>query len=104
MISSAYSVPQNLVSWTGVTPGDQKCLEGTKTDLGCAKRFEFIRIVMGTYIANDTMLWRSDQLLLTTENDHFEGSMHMEVKENCRFRWIFYRKIQPYIHICVVSL
>ena len=30
---------------------------------------------------NDTMLRRSDQLLLTAENHHFEGSKHLKAKE-----------------------
>ena len=34
--------------------------------------------VLGTCIASDTMLQRSDQLLLSLENDHFEGSMQTE--------------------------
>ena len=42
------------------------------------KRSEIIRTVVGTCIGNDTMLRRSDQLLLTLENDHFEGSMHLK--------------------------
>ena len=33
---------------------------------------------MGTCDDNDTMLQRSDQLLLTPENDYFEGSMQTE--------------------------
>ena len=31
MIRSIYSVSQNLDPFTGVTPGVQKCLEGSKT-------------------------------------------------------------------------
>ena len=40
-------------------------------------RSEIIRRVVGHDNANDTMLRRSAQLLLTPENDHFEGSMHL---------------------------
>ena len=36
---------------------------------------------MGTYNVNGTMLRWSDQLLLTAENHHFEGSTHLKAKE-----------------------
>ena len=42
---------------------------------------------MGTYNANDTMLQRSDQLLLAPENHHFEGSTHLKAKEGARRDW-----------------
>ena len=41
---------------------------------------------MGTCDDNDTMLQRSDQLLLTPENDQFEGSMHLKAKEGTNTR------------------
>ena len=41
---------------------------------------------MGTCDDNDTMLQRSDQLLLTPENDHFEGSMLLKAKEGTNTR------------------
>jgi len=44
------------------------------------------REVVGTYDANGGMLRRSDQLLLTPENDHFEGSMHLKAKEGTNTR------------------
>ena len=52
-------------------------LNGHKNDRG----------VVGTCIANDTMLRRSDQLLLTPENDHFEGSMLLKAKESIMSRY-----------------
>ena len=74
MVSSAYSDPQNLDLVTGVKsdrkfevwPGkmQQKLLRGS----------EIIREAMGACNAIDTMLWWSDQLFLTAENDRFEGS------------------------------
>ena len=36
------------------------------------------RGVVTSYITNDTMLLRSAQLILTTENDHFEDSMQID--------------------------
>ena len=36
---------------------------------------------MRTHYANDTMLRRSDQLLLAPENHPFEGSIHLNAKE-----------------------
>ncbi len=81
MISSAYSVPQNLVSWTGATRGVQKCLEGTKTPLELSIRHENRWEVVGGCVYDDTMSRRSNQLLLTSENDHFEGSMLLKAKE-----------------------
>ena len=50
---------------------------------------ENCRGVVGTCIANDTMLRRPDQLLLAAENDHFEGSMHL--KANPIVRTLFFR-------------
>ena len=38
--------------------------------------------VVGSTTANGTMLRRSDQLLLATENHHFEGSTHLKAKKN----------------------
>ena len=48
---------------------------------GLLKHSEFIRRVMGICNAKDTMLKRSDRLLLTPENHHFEGSIHLKKKE-----------------------
>ena len=75
MISSAYSVSQNLDPLTGVTPGVQKCLEGSKGHLHCPRRSRFIIGVVGSSNPNDTMLRRSAQLLLAAEDHHFEGSL-----------------------------
>ena len=47
---------------------------------GRLNRSETIRGVVGHDNSNDAMLRRSAQLLLTPENEHFEGSMHLEVK------------------------
>ena len=41
---------------------------------------------MGWYDANDTMLRRSNQLVLVAENDHFEGSTHLKAKEGTNTR------------------
>ena len=43
---------------------------------------ENCRGVVGTCVANDTMLRRAAQLLLAAENHHFEDSMHLKVKES----------------------
>ena len=51
-----------------------------KIPLELVKCSENCRGVVGTCVANDTMLWRSAQLLLTAENHHFEGSMHLKAK------------------------
>ena len=51
-------------------------------------RSEFIRRMVGAYNAIGAMLQRSNQLLLMPENDHFEGSMHIEVKEGTRREWV----------------
>ena len=50
------------------------------------KRSGSIRMVMRTHYANDTMLRRSDQLLLAAENLHFEGSTHLRSKEGTEAR------------------
>ena len=39
---------------------------------------------MGTCDEKDTMLQRSNQLLLTPENDHFEGSMLLKAEEGTK--------------------
>ena len=47
---------------------------GTKSGLDFLNRFGCVRRVVGACNANDTMLRRSDQLLLAAENHHFEGN------------------------------
>ena len=54
-----------------------KILEGAKTPLELLNRSENRWGVVGTCNANDTVLRRPDQLLLTPENHHFAGSMHL---------------------------
>ena len=46
-------------------------------DLKSDFRSEIIGRVVGHANANDTMLRRSVQLLLTPENEHFQGSLHL---------------------------
>ena len=53
-------------------------LEASSLALIFNRTSENVREVVGWYGANDTMLRRSAQLLLTPENDHFEGSMQLE--------------------------
>ena len=81
MMSWRYSVAPSV---SGGTRGGQNFLrdrEGAKTPLELLNRSENRWGVVGTCIANDTMLRRPDQLLLTPENHHFEGSMHLKTKE-----------------------
>ena len=69
-------------SVTGVTTGDHFRNGVTFLHLELLYRSEFIRRVVGAYNANGTMLRRSDQLLLTPENGHFEGiTTHLRAKE-----------------------
>ena len=75
MISSLYSVPQNVVSSSGDTRGGKFIVEegrGGKASLECCNRSQIIRGVVRHDNANGTMLRRSAQLLLTPENEHFE--------------------------------
>ena len=44
----------------------------------CSKCSRIIRGVAGCYNANDTMLLRSAQLILTPENDLFEDIMQID--------------------------
>ena len=44
----------------------------------CSKCSHIIRGVVTSYNANDTMLLRSAQLILTPENDHVEDSMQID--------------------------
>ena len=62
-----------------------KILEGAKTPLELLNRYNFCRGVVGTCDANDTMSRWSDQLLLTAENDHIEGSMLLKAKGGTKF-------------------
>ena len=56
-------------------------LEASSFALKFSKTSETDRGVVGWYGANDTMLRRSAQLFLAPENDHFEGSMLLKMKE-----------------------
>ena len=61
---------------------------GTKSVIFCVgvsflplellKHSEIIRTVIGLCNGNDTMLRRSNQLVLVAENDHFEGSIDLK--------------------------
>ena len=71
MVSSAYSEAGML---TGVTPAMQNQIGPCKTPLELLNRYKNGWEVMGACNANGAMSQQSDQLLLTPENDHFEGS------------------------------
>ena len=49
-------------------------------------RSEIDGVVIKTYYANGSMLRRSAQLLLTPEDHHFEGSMHLRRRSNVERR------------------
>ena len=51
-------------------------------------RYNFCREVVGACDANDTMSRWSDQLLLTAENDHIEGSMLLKAKGGIVSRFV----------------
>ena len=44
--------------------------------------------VVGSTVANGTMLRRSSQLPLMAENDHFEGIIHLKAKEEYFRYWV----------------
>ena len=56
------------------------CFWSVLVPLELLKRSEILREVVGHDNWKDTMLRRSDQLLLTPEHGHFEGSMHLKAK------------------------
>ena len=68
--------PQGFV--TGVTTTSNFYVVPLTLHLELLNRSRIIRGVLGTYNANDTILRRSAQLLLTAENHHFEASMHLK--------------------------
>ena len=72
--------------WTGVTTDCQNRNGAAILHLELLNRSRIIRRVVGGTNARGTMLWRSDQLLLTPENDHFEGSMHLKANEGTNAR------------------
>ena len=78
MISWIYSASG---SWTNLTTGATFCLSPQLLPLELLKCSRIIREVRKTYNANGNMLRRSDQLLLTAENHHFEGSTHLSEGE-----------------------
>ncbi len=49
-------------------------------------RSQIIRRVVGHSNCNDTMLRRSEQLILTSQNEHFEGSMHPKAGQTTAYR------------------
>ena len=86
MVSSANSVPPNISDVTGVTPDRKFQVVPGNLPLDMRKCSENDRYVVGTCDDNDTMLRRPDQLLLTAENDHFEGSSHLKVEDRTNLR------------------
>ena len=60
---------------TGLTTGATFWILPQLLPLELLNRYKNRREVAGACDANDTMSRWSDQLLLTAENDHFEGSM-----------------------------
>ena len=73
MVSSAYSDLPDVDIVTGVSAGEKFCVGARKLPLKLLNRYNIIRGVVWHNNCNDTMLWRSAQLLLTPENEHFEG-------------------------------
>ena len=65
-----------------------KILEGAKTTLEFFIRHKNRWEVVGACVYDDTMSRRSNQLLLTAENDHFEGSMLLKEKEGIMPRFV----------------
>ena len=60
--------------------------EASNLSLKLLNRYNNRREVVGTCDEKDTMMQRSNQLLLTPENDHFEGSMLLKAKEGIMSR------------------
>ena len=71
MVRSMYSGTRND---TSLTTGVQNYVRPYKMPLELLNCSRIVREVRKTYTANGTMLRWSDQLLLTAENHHFEGS------------------------------
>ena len=75
MVPSIYSETLRV---TGLTTGATFWILPQLLPLELLNRYKNGWEVMGACNANGTMSQRSDQLLLTPENDHFEGSMLSE--------------------------
>ena len=78
MLSSAYS---EVAMLTGDIPDRKFDAPPGNLPLELLNRYKNRREVVGTCDEKDTMMRRSNQLLLTPENDHFEGSRHLKVKK-----------------------